>query len=61
VKPDRGYSAGSSTPPAARSNSTPAAQPRTAGAFEGAGNTGKSERAASQRGAASAQRTRGKQ
>jgi Protein of unknown function (DUF3300) len=61
VKPDRGYSSGSATSSPARSTSKPAAQTRTAGAFEGAGNTGRSEKTASQRGAASTQGTRGRQ
>jgi hypothetical protein len=60
VKPDRGYSSGSATSSQARSTSTPAAQTRPAGAFEGAGNTGRSEKTASQRGAASAQGKRGR-
>ncbi len=61
VNPDRGYSSGSTASSAARSNSTQAAPTRTAGAFEGAGNTGRSEKASSQRGAASTQGKRGKQ
>ena len=73
VKPDRGYSSGDATPTASRTNPKPAgtantSQPapkpatvptRTAGAFEGSKNTGKSERQASQRGAASTQGMRG--
>jgi hypothetical protein len=52
--------AGSATSTAARPTSKPAAAPtRTAGAFEGSGNSGKSEQRASQRGAASTQGTRG--
>jgi Protein of unknown function (DUF3300) len=61
VKPDRGYSSGSAATSPARSTSTPATQTRTAGAFEGAGNTGRSEKTASQRGAASTQGKRGNQ
>jgi Protein of unknown function (DUF3300) len=60
VKPDRGYSSGSATSSQARSTSTPAAQTRPAGAFEGAGNSGRSEKTASQRGAVSAQGKRGR-
>jgi hypothetical protein len=60
VKPDRGYSSGSTPSSPARSPSQPAAQTRPAGAFEGAGNTGRSEKTASQRGAASTQGSRGK-
>jgi hypothetical protein len=59
VKPDRGYPSASATSSPAKSNSKPAAQTRTTGAFEGAGNSGKSERASSQRGAASTQGRRG--
>jgi hypothetical protein len=60
VKPDRGYTSGSATSPAARPTAKPAPAPaRTAGAFEGSGNTGVSEKKASQRGAASTQGTRG--
>jgi hypothetical protein len=61
VKPDRGYSSPSSTSSHAASAQKPAAQTRPAGAFEGAANNGRSEKAASQRGAASAQGRRGKQ
>ena len=63
VKPDRGYSPSSSNSSRATSGQKPAAQAQTrpAGAFEGAGNNGKSERSASQRGAASTQGRRGKQ
>jgi hypothetical protein len=63
VKPDRGYPAGKSTTASSQARTTqkPAAQTRPAGAFEGAGNGGNSEKAASQRGAASAQGKRGKQ
>src|SRR5580704_4572226 len=61
VKPDRGYSSGSATSSQTRPTSKPAAQTRPAGAFEGAGNTGKTEKAASQRGAASTQGRRGGQ
>jgi hypothetical protein len=63
VKPDRGYSPSSSNSSHAASTQKPAAQAqsRPAGAFEGAGNNGKSERSASQRGAASTQGRRGKQ
>jgi hypothetical protein len=59
VKPDRGYSSGSAASSPARST-TNAAQTRPAGAFEGAGNPGRSEKTASQRGAASTQGSRGK-
>jgi uncharacterized protein DUF3300 len=60
VKPDRGYPSGSATSTAARPTTKPAAAPtRTAGAFEGSGNAGKSEKMASQRGAASTQGIRG--
>jgi len=55
VKPDRGYSSAPASTAAQRPNSGQTTTPRTAGAFEGAGNTGKSERASSQRGAASTQ------
>ena len=65
VKPDRGYSQGSATSsqtrPAAKPPAQTPAQTRPAGAFEGAGNTGKTEKAASQRGAASTQGRRGGQ
>ena len=66
VKPDRGYSSGTTNSSQARSASTPpaakpAAQSRPAGAFEGAGNSGRSEKTASQRGAASTQGRRGGQ
>jgi hypothetical protein len=63
VKPDRGYSSPTSNSSQAASTQKPAAQAQTrpAGAFEGAGNNGKSERSASQRGAASTQGRRGKQ
>jgi len=61
VKPDRGYPSGSATSSQARPASKPPAQTRPAGAFEGAGNTGKFERTASQRGAASTQAKRGGQ
>jgi Protein of unknown function (DUF3300) len=68
VKPDRGYSqpstpsasnrAAPASPQARPSpNTTPPARP--AGAFEGSGNSGRSERASSQRGAASTQGRRG--
>ena len=60
VKPDRGYSSGSTSSSPARSPSQPAAQTRPAGAFEGAGNSGRSEKTASQRGAASTQASRGR-
>src|SRR5271155_5585216 len=68
VKPDRGYSShstpSSSTRPASpqarpSTNATPPARP--AGAFEGSGNSGRAERASSQRGAASTQGSRGRQ
>ncbi|HUO33541.1 MAG TPA: DUF3300 domain-containing protein [Candidatus Acidoferrum sp.] len=59
VKPDRGYSSGSPATPQTRSNSKPTTQPRTAGAFEGSGNNGRTERTSSQRGAASTQGRRG--
>jgi uncharacterized protein DUF3300 len=61
VKPDRGYSSPSSTSSRTTPAQKPATQTRPAGAFEGAANNGKSEKAASQRGAASAQGRRGKQ
>ena len=61
VKPDRGYSSGSATSSQTRPAQKPPAQTRPAGAFEGAGNTGKTEKAASQRGAASTQGRRGGQ
>jgi hypothetical protein len=61
VKPDRGYSSGSATSSQTRPAPKPPAQTRPAGAFEGAGNTGKTERTASQRGAASTQAKRGGQ
>jgi Protein of unknown function (DUF3300) len=61
VKPDRGYSSGTATSPQTRPAAKPPAQTRSAGAFEGAGNTGKTEKAASQRGAASTQVRRGGQ
>jgi hypothetical protein len=61
VKPDRGYSSGSATSSQARTASKPPAQTRPAGAFEGAGNGGKAEKTASQRGAASTQARRGGQ
>jgi hypothetical protein len=61
VKPDRGYSSGSATSSQTRPAPKPATQTRPAGAFEGAGNTGKTEKAASQRGAASTQGRRGGQ
>ena len=60
VKPDRGYSSGSTSSSPARSPSQPAAQTRPAGAFEGAGNSGRSEKTASQRGAASTQASSGR-
>jgi hypothetical protein len=60
VKADRGYSSGSTSSSPARPPSQPSAQTRPAGAFEGAGNTGRSEKTASQRGAASTQGTRGR-
>jgi len=61
VKPDRGYSSGSATSSQTRPAPKPPAQTRPAGAFEGAGNTGKTERTASQRGAASTQGRKGGQ
>ena len=61
VKPDRGYSPGAATSSQTRPAPKPAAQTRPAGAFEGSGNTGKTERTASQRGAASTQGRRGGQ
>ena len=71
VKPDRGYSSPPSssastrpTSPQARpaTNPSPATAPaaRPAGAFEGSGNSGRAERASSQRGAASTQGSRGR-
>jgi hypothetical protein len=59
VKPDRGYPSGSTASSAARSNSQPAAPARNPGAFEGAGNSGRAEKASSQRGGASTQGMRG--
>jgi Protein of unknown function (DUF3300) len=61
VKPDRGYSPSSTASSQARPAAKPPTQTRPAGAFEGAGNTGKTERTASQRGAASAQGRKGGQ
>lgn len=63
VKPDRGYSPSSSSGSTAsqRSNSRPASTTTTAKAFEGSGNNARSERASSQRGAASASTKRGNQ
>jgi hypothetical protein len=61
VKPDRGYSPAPASPPAQRTNSGQTPAPRPAGAFEGAGNNGRAERASSQRGAASTQGKRGSQ
>jgi hypothetical protein len=60
VKPDRGYSQASASTAGQGTNSaktTPpkTTPPKTAGAFEGSGNNGKTERASSQRGAASTQ------
>jgi hypothetical protein len=60
VKPDRGYPQTSASTAGQRTNSakTPPAttpSPKAAGAFEGSGNSGKTERASSQRGAASTQ------
>lgn len=60
VKPDRGYSSGSTPSSPARPPFQPAAQARPAGAFEGAGNTGRSEKTASLRGAASTQGSKGR-
>jgi Protein of unknown function (DUF3300) len=64
VKPDRGYAAAPSTTAGQRTNSVKTAPPKTAstkpaGAFEGSGNSGKTERASSQRGASSTQRSKG--
>lgn len=59
VKPDRGYSSGSGPTATQRTSSQPASPTKTAGAFEGSGNNGRSELAASQRGAASTQKRRG--
>ena len=61
VKPDRGYSPAPASTPAQRTNSGQTAASRPAGAFEGAGNNGRAERASSQRGAASTQGRRGSQ
>jgi Protein of unknown function (DUF3300) len=58
VKPDRGYSSGSTAPTAARPSSKQSPPARATGGFEGAGNSGRSEKAASQRGA-NTQATRG--
>jgi hypothetical protein len=60
VKPDRGYSSSPTPSSPARVPSQTAAQTRPAGAFEGAGNSGRSEKTASQRGAASTQGSRGR-
>jgi uncharacterized protein DUF3300 len=60
VKPDRGYSSGSATPSTAQSKSNQAPPTRTTGAFEGAGNSGRSEKTSSQRGAASTQGMKGR-
>ncbi len=62
VKPDRGYSSTPSSTTTHRQNTGQAtAAKKTTGAFEGAGNSGRSEKAASQRGAASTQARRGGQ
>jgi hypothetical protein len=68
VKPDRGYSSPSTASASTRSTSTQARPTtnatdatRNSSAFEGAGNTGRSEKTASQRGAASTQAKRGRQ
>jgi hypothetical protein len=61
VKPDRGYSPVPASTPAQRTNSAQTTAPKSAGAFEGAGNNGRAERASSQRGAASTQGRRGNQ
>ena len=62
VKPDRGYSSTASSTAAQRQNTGQgAATKKTTGAFEGAGNSGRAEKAASQRGAASTQARRGGQ
>jgi len=68
VKPDRGYSpaptssaSNRSTSPQARPATNAAPSTRPAGAFEGSGNSGRAERASSQRGAASTQGSRGRQ
>jgi Protein of unknown function (DUF3300) len=58
VKPDRGYAAAPSTTAGQRANSVKPPPAKTAGAFEGSGNSGKTERAASQRGASSTQRSK---
>jgi hypothetical protein len=59
VKPDRGYSSAPAQTAAQRANTPKTSTPKTAGAFEGSGNSGKTERAAGQRGASSTQRSRG--
>jgi Protein of unknown function (DUF3300) len=59
VKPDRGYPATQPATSRPSSNAAKAPPPKTAGAFEGAANSGKTEKAASKRGASSTQRTRG--
>ncbi|MGB8989377.1 MAG: DUF3300 domain-containing protein [Candidatus Sulfotelmatobacter sp.] len=59
VKPDRGYSSAPASNSAQRTNSGQAAAPKTTGAFDGAGNSGRTERASSQRGAASTSGQRG--
>jgi hypothetical protein len=59
VKPDRGYAAAPSATTGQRANSTTTPAAKTAGAFEGSANSGKAERASSNRGASSAQRSRG--
>src|SRR5271155_2947189 len=59
VKPDRGYASTPTSTTGQRTNQASAAPKKTAGAFEGAGNSGKTEKAASQRGAASTQARKG--
>jgi Protein of unknown function (DUF3300) len=69
VKPDKGYASAPNATAGQRANSvntapakttpTKTAPAKATGAFEGSGNSGKTERASSQRGAASTQRSRG--
>jgi hypothetical protein len=59
VKPDRGYAATQPATSRPSSNAAKAPPPKTAGAFEGAANSGKTEKAASKRGASSTQRSKG--
>jgi hypothetical protein len=59
IKPDKGYASAPTATAGQRTNSVKTAPAKTAGAFEGSGNSGKTERASSQRGAASTQRSKG--